>query len=140
MEAPIAPMAPRPETLHEVEARTLGGEPFDPLLREFLDAFYLGDAAMKAHSIASEPAAVAPVHDAYLAAVAEHLALRFDLAPPAWVDAPHRFLAKPFFAGGLESLKAILLVESPLAFRRRQIFVSANALSRPRDTTSSALS
>ena len=32
----------------------------------------------------------------------------------------------PFFAGGLESLKASLLVESPVAFRRRMIFVSAN--------------
>jgi len=59
--------------------------------------------------------------------------LRFKLAVPPWVDEPYRFLVKPFFAGGLENLKAILLVESPLAFRRRQIFVSANALSRPRE-------
>jgi hypothetical protein len=29
----------------------------------------------------------------------------------------------------------ILLVESPLAFRRRPIFVSANALSRPRENS-----
>jgi hypothetical protein len=55
---------------------------------------------------------------------------------PPWVEQPQRFLDKPFFAGGLESLKAILLAESPLAFRRRQIFVSANALSRPREHSS----
>ena len=66
----------------------------------------------------------------YALAVAEHLASRFGLSIPPWTDGAERFLDKPFFAGGLESLKAILLVESPSAFRRRQIFVSANALSR----------
>ena len=30
-------------------------------------------------------------------------------------------------------MKALLLAESPLAFRRRLIFVSHDALSRPRD-------
>jgi hypothetical protein len=38
----------------------------------------------------------------------------------------------PFFAGGLESLKATLFVQSPTAFRRRMLFVSKNALDRPR--------
>jgi hypothetical protein len=120
----------RPATLKEVAARALAGEPFDPLLREFLDTFYLADAQGRAAAIRDEPAAVDAIRDAYLAAVAEHLALRFGLTIPPWSDEPQRFLTQPFFAGGLESLKAILLVESPLAFRRRHIFVSANALSR----------
>jgi hypothetical protein len=124
---------PRPATLEEVAARTLDGEPFDPLLREFLDTFYGGHSDTRVRSIGGTPARIDPLHDAYLAAVAEHLALRFRLPVPQWVEEPHRFLVKPFFAGGLENLKAILLVESPLAFRRRQIFVSANALSRPRE-------
>jgi hypothetical protein len=124
---------PRPATLQEVAARTLGGEPFDPLLREFLDTFYSSNSDMMARAIGGVPARVGLVQDAYLAALAEHLALRFGLPIPQWVEEPHRFLVKPFFAGGLETLKAILLVESPLAFRRRQIFVSANALSRPRE-------
>ena len=47
---------------------------------------------------------------------------------------PHGRRGKPFparavFAGGLQSLKAILIVESPSAFRRRLIFISADALS-----------
>jgi hypothetical protein len=33
---------------------------------------------------------------------------------------------------GLESLKAILTVESPAAFRRRLLFVGKDALDRPR--------
>lgn len=43
---------------------------------------------------------------------------------------PERFLRRAYFAGGLESLKAVLLVESPTPLRCRQTFVSANALSR----------
>ena len=124
---------PRPASLEDAAARTLGGEPFDPLLREFLDEFYGGNSDLRARAIAAAPARIAPIHDAYLAAVAEHLALRFGLPVPQWVEEPDRFLTKPFFAGGLENLKAILLVESPLAFRRRQIFISANALSRARE-------
>ena len=124
---------PRPATLEEVAVRTIAGEPFDPLLREFLDTFYGSNSDTRVRAVAGIPARIDAVHDAYLAAVAEHLALRSALPVPQWVDEPHRFLVKPFFAGGLETLKAILLVESPLAFRRRQIFVSANALSRPRE-------
>jgi hypothetical protein len=127
---------PRPATLDEVACRTRDGEPFDPLLREFLDTFYGGDRGTRTSAIAGAPREIGPIHDAYLAAVAEHLALKYGLATPRWVEDPQRFLDKPFFAGGLESLKAILLVESPLAFRRRQIFVSANALSRPRENSS----
>jgi hypothetical protein len=126
----------RPATLDDVAMRTRAGEPFDPLLREFLDGFYGADSHTRTVAIAGTPREIAPVHDAYLAAVAEHLALKYGLATPPWVEHPQRFLEKPFFAGGLESLKAILLVESPLAFRRRLIFVSANALSRPRENSS----
>ena len=131
---PNDPLAvPRPVTLQEVAARSLAGDPFDPLLREFLDEFYSGDPDRMVRAISDVPITIDSLRDAYLAAVAEHLALRFRLPVPPWVDEPHRFLVEPFFAGGLETLKAVLLAESPLAFRRRQIFVSANALSRPRE-------
>src|SRR5262245_30263591 len=126
---------PRPATLQEVAVRTLDGQPFALVLREFLDAFYLSNSDGMTHAINDAPTRIDELRDAYLGGVAEHLARRFDLPIPPWVDEPYRFLTKPFFAGGLESLKAILLVESPSAFRRRQIFVSANALSRPREPT-----
>jgi hypothetical protein len=71
-----------------------------------------------------------PETDAYLAAVAESLCRECGLRPPAWTEEPAHFLKRPWFAGRLESLKAILLAESPAAFRRRNLFVSANALSR----------
>lgn len=68
--------------------------------------------------------------NAYLASVAEALCREASLPPPDWTESPRCFLKRPWFAGGLESLKAILLAESPVAFRRRNLFVSANALSR----------
>lgn len=82
--------------------------------------------------IVDEPQQSGQFRDAWLGAVAEHLARRWNLDVPAWVDQPHRFLDRAFFAGGLESLKAILLAESPLAFRKRQIFVEAEPLRRAR--------
>ena len=82
-------------------------------------------------ALAGEPTRIGSIEDAYLAALAEHLALDARLPVPAWTEEAHRFLSEPFFAGGLETLKALLIVESPLAFRRRLIFISADALSRP---------
>ncbi len=68
--------------------------------------------------------------NAYLAAVAETLCREVSLSPPAWTESPCCYLHRPWFAGGLETLKAILLAESPVPFRRRNLFVSANALAR----------
>lgn len=68
--------------------------------------------------------------DAYLAALAESLCREYALRPPAWTEQQRFYLQRPWFASGLESLKAILLAESPASFRRRNLFVSANALDR----------
>ena len=70
------------------------------------------------------------IHNSYFAASVEYLCLESHISIPGWVHSKKYFLKEPFFAGGLESLKAFLLVESPLPFRRRNIFVSENALSR----------
>jgi hypothetical protein len=126
-------MSWRPETIAEIGRRATSGEDrFDPAVREFLDSWQGMSATARALAIAEEPRPVGKVEDAYLAALAEHLASDDRIPVPPWTEARNRFLTEPFFAGGLESLKAILLVESPSAFRRRLIFISANALSRPR--------
>jgi hypothetical protein len=72
-----------------------------------------------------------PEH-AFLGAVGEHLARRWNLRIPDWTDEPDRFLHRPYFATPLEDLKAYLLVRSPLAFRRRMIFVEDEPLRRAR--------
>jgi hypothetical protein len=123
----------RPTSIAEIGCLAASGmQPFDAAVREFLDTWQAMTDEAKAGAIVDEPCKVGLIQDAYLAALAEHLALSGQLPVPAWTEGPHRFLDAPFFAGGLQSLKAALIVESPSAFRRRLIFISANALSRPR--------
>ena len=125
-------MAGRPQTLHDIARRASNGSrEFDACVREFLDEWQTMPIEQKITALRAEPEGLGGVKDAYIAALAEHLALSDRLPVPQWTEQPHRFLSEPFFAGGLESLKAILLVESPLAFRRRLIFISADGLSRP---------
>jgi len=83
--------------------------------------------------IDEEPAPLPdPRQHAVLGAVAEHLARRWRLAIPPWSEHPSRFLHEPWFPTPLEDLKAMLLAESPLAFRRRMIFVEREPLRRAR--------
>lgn len=122
-----------PDSIAEIARRAAAGsQPFDFAVREFLDGWQTMDAATKCNAIFAEPCHLNRVQDAYLAALAEHLAQLDQLPVPDWSERAERFLQTPFFAGGLQSLKATLIVESPPAFRRRLIFISANALSRPR--------
>lgn len=128
----MSQMPGRPPTLLEVSRRaTAGTQAFDPAVREFLDEFY-SHPLHRQESIQARPDLIEDVKDAYLAAVAEHLASNYQLETPDWVESHGRPLKRAFFAGGLESLKAILTVESPAAFRRRLLFVGKDALDRPR--------
>jgi hypothetical protein len=121
----------RPRSLREVSLRVRYEHgTFDAALREFLDHFYSHPETREA-SLRDRPLLLDDLRDAYLAATAEHLARCHDLPIPAWTEDHGRPLSRPFFAGGLESLKALLTVESPAAFRRRLLFVSKDALLRP---------
>lgn len=124
----------RPTSLADVAARAAGGDSFDRCLANFLDAFY---AAPSAAALSEPPALLAPsdpvtgaIRDAYLAATAEELARRLNVPSPEWVQGEDRRLHRPWFASPLSSLRAVLLLESPAAFRSRNLFVSDNALSR----------
>jgi hypothetical protein len=123
----------RPQSLLEVSRRAVSGQqPFDPAVREFLDAWQFMSHDGKGKAIVEEPVGADRLQNAYLAALGEYLADEAGLVAPLWTESPGRFLSRPFFAGGMDSLKAILLVESPPAFRRRLIFISADGLSRPK--------
>ncbi len=69
------------------------------------------------------------VADAYLAATAEALSVTLGVRRPEWTEAPERYLRRPWFATSGSSMRACLLLESPSAFRERNLFVTANALS-----------
>ena len=129
----------RPRSIHEVSVRTRDGtQPFDVALRELLDTFYAHPELRKA-ALAACPVPLDDLRDAYLAATAEHLARCHGITVSEWSEHHGRKLKRPFFAGGLESSKAQLTVESPAAFRRRLLFVSKDALSRPRTPQDTAL-
>ena len=131
----------RPNTLAEVAARRTDGEAFSPLLREFLDQFYLALPDRAAALIVEEPMSLPDgIEHAMLGAIGEHLALRWRLPVPSWTHHPTRFLKRPYFTTKLEGLKAILLVESPTAFRRRMIFTEAEPLRRARMPTAATTS
>ena len=124
----------RPRTLAEVARRHKAGEDFSLLLREFLDEFYgevrRGDAAA---CIADAPEPLPDLQEhASLGAIGEHLARRWNLTIPAWTEDPSRFLHRPYFTTPIEGLKALLIAESPIAFRRRLIFTEAEPLRRAR--------
>ena len=128
----MTPLSQRPRTLHELSVRVRDAEQlFDPGLREFLDGFY-ANPERRETALEARPVPLDDLRDAYLAATAEYLASGFGMQVPEWSETHGRALRRPFFAGGLESLKALLTVESPAAFRRRLLFVSKDALSRPR--------
>jgi hypothetical protein len=129
----------RPHTLAEAVHQHRAGRDFGMAIREFLDEFYLANTERQS-LIDEEPALLGdPKLNAYLGAVGEHLAQRWRLDHiPPWTRHAGRFLDEPWFPNAESPrLRMILLMESPIAFRRRQIFTEIEPLRRasmPRDS------
>jgi hypothetical protein len=123
----------RPGSLAEVATLSDGPRGFAYALSDFLDQFRI---EKRLAMLAEEPARLhdryqgGDVTDAYLAAVAVALAREIGAAPPRWAWQEDRKLRRPWFAHPGPALRATLLAESPAPFRERNLFVSANALSR----------
>lgn len=67
--------------------------------------------------------------EAMMAGVVEYLCDEIGMEIPEWTsDIPA--CKDPYFRHGMESLKAISVVESPLRFRIRKVFVLENFLDR----------
>ena len=136
LQTAIIPTRPnfRPSSLHDVACQGPDSSSFFAAVREFMDEFYSQlDHVKRSEMLQLEPAWLPdPRLNAYVAAIAEHLGLRYRLPVPDWSGAEIRFLKSPWFPAGLESLKALAIVESPTAFRRRLIFVDSDPLYRPR--------
>ena len=125
----------RPQNLKEAVARILAGEEERFPIAEFLDEFYLrhGKAAEQQAMIDTSPPVTGRQNlDAYVGAIGEHLARRWGLRIPSWVEEECRFLKTPFWDDDLQLMKPILLRDSPIAFRRRLIFTEAEPLRRGR--------
>jgi len=118
--------------LATVADRAAGGGGFDHAVREFLDEFALRpDDLSRAEAIAAEPAPTGDArHDAYLAALAEHLAAVHGLDRPAWSIRPERFLDRFWFVSDVRGFRALAIAQSPAAFRRRGVFIPERSLHR----------
>ena len=95
-------------------------------LMDFVDDFRY----YKNYSALAEPLQLSNEKwDALLASTAEYLCDELKIEPPKWTQEIPA-CKTPWFVSGMESLKAIARVESPLRFRIRKIFVLENFLSR----------
>ena len=125
-------MTPRPASLAELARRATVASVFAFELADFLHEFALrGSEAMLTESpiILRDRYDTGAIHDGWLAAVAVTLAVRLGFPAPLWTRQPERILRYPWFANPGRHMRALLLLESPAAFRERNLFVSANALS-----------
>jgi hypothetical protein len=119
-------------TLAGVARRAVGGEDFRHAVREFLDEFALrSDDGSRAAAIAEEPVAIGdPRYDAYLGALAEHLAAIHYVSRPAWSVEPGRFLSRFWFVSDTPGFRAVSIAQAPAAFRRRGVFIPERSLHR----------
>lgn len=119
-------------TLAAVAARSRSGEDFRFAVHEFLDEFALrGDDRSRAEAIADRPEPTGDArYDAYLGALAEHLAAVHGLERPPWSIEPERFLDRFWFVSDVRGFRAISIAQAPAAFRRRGIFVPERSLHR----------
>jgi hypothetical protein len=120
------------QTLAGTAQRVRGGEDFHHAVREFLDEFALrGDERSRGEAIAERPPPTGdPRHDAYLGALAEHLAAVCGLERPAWSLEADRFLSSFWFVSDVPGFKAVSIAQAPAAFRRRGVFVPERSLHR----------
>jgi hypothetical protein len=68
--------------------------------------------------------------DAAFAALAEHLARRDGWAVPSWARDASRETPEWWFVTDLRGLHPRAMVESPVSFRKRGVFITSDALSR----------
>ena len=66
---------------------------------------------------------------ALLSSIVFELCVEASMDVPKWAEHP-TFLEKPWFLSDMENLMAMALLESPLAFRRNNIFVLDNFMRR----------
>ena len=126
----------RPRSLFEVVRDAETAEEIGCNLADFLDhvnwlAQRPAAAVRVAASLRTEPPRTGDaVQDAYLAAVAAHLAHRLRIRVPAWAEKKCRRLEHPWFALPDAWARATLLRDSPAAFRERNLFTTEDALHR----------
>ncbi len=96
-------------------------------LNDFLTSCPPGELAASTGSVTLDR--LTPFDRNYVAAMVEHTATRLGVNQPAWAAgvAP---LDEPWFASPLRSLRGHLLRSSPVAFKRRNLFIDSTVGAR----------
>lgn len=119
------------QTLAGVARRAVEGVPFLLAVREFLDEYTLRPSDLRFGAIADPPEQTGEGrYDAFLAALAEHLALSAGLVVPSWTSGRERFLDRFWFVSEVKGFRAVSIARAPAAFRRRGVFLHPDALVR----------
>ena len=121
------------ETIRQSMANVHAQPDFSYAIKNFLDRFKTNPDPML---LREEPELLSPslidggYADAFVASTVGYLCQVHGFPAPSWINQKSRLMPRPWFAAKSPNMKAILLQESPAAFRVRNLFVSANALSR----------
>lgn len=96
---------------------------------ELVHRFETADNARRESMITGEPPTVGdPRWDAFLAALAEWLAVRFGMPSPAWVYGSHRYLGQGWWVTPMASMRAWEYAGSPASFQTRGVYLHRESL------------
>ena len=116
-----------------IRALSVGIEDASLLFGNFLDDFYRADMSERKMMLYAEPESfenLRSVDYVNIAATVHKLASDSGIPVPGWVFKDKYYAKEPFFPVRHPDLKLTYMFESPAEFKHRNMFVSANALSR----------
>jgi hypothetical protein len=126
----------RPKSLREVAVETETYEDFGMNLRDFLHEFARARERGQplAPMLADEPPRIATrfpegnICDAFIAGTADYLSRVNRIPTPLWAQSADRVLERPWFSEPALEARLFLLRDTPSAFKEKNIFVMASAL------------
>jgi hypothetical protein len=132
----MKPIVKRPESLSEVAAESGTYQDFGYNMKDFLHTFAFAekDGRPLEPLMAETPKRLATLFpegricDAFLAATADYLARTRGIPTPAWALQEDLVLADPWFSPPHLSVRMRLLRDTPSAFKDKNIFIFADAL------------
>jgi transcriptional regulator with XRE-family HTH domain len=96
---------------------------------ELVHRFDRADPESRQRMLAAEPPEIGdPRWDAFVAALAEWLAVRSQLPAPEWVYRPKRYLSAGWWVSPMSSMRAWQYAGSPASFQSRGIYIHRESL------------
>jgi len=97
----------------------------------FLDRFYANKDVKMIEEEPFENINVSKEIRAFVSASVDYLSNSIEAVTPAWTKKKEAKLEEPFFPSNLKGeIRAVMLIESPIEFKTRNIYVLGNVLSR----------